>query len=155
MNYAGNYRSLLNLFYCCFYPILLFSNNIKKVPHFYLRFSVACLSYSPGMMNTTIFVFVQFSRYIRRYTMVGPSGLEPPTSRLSVVRSSQLSYGPVVLTNSAAPSQAQASASSFVLSTGNPLISRGLRGGSNSLLLVEISGLEPLTPCVQGKRSPS
>ena len=26
--------------------------------------------------------------------MVGPSGLEPPTSRLSVVRSSQLSYGP-------------------------------------------------------------
>ena len=28
--------------------------------------------------------------------MVGPSGLEPPTSRLSVVRSSQLSYGPVL-----------------------------------------------------------
>ena len=27
--------------------------------------------------------------------MVGPSGLEPPTSRLSVVRSSQLSYGPI------------------------------------------------------------
>ncbi len=26
---------------------------------------------------------------------MGPSGLEPPTSRLSVVRSSQLSYGPV------------------------------------------------------------
>ena len=28
--------------------------------------------------------------------MVGQSGLEPPTSRLSVVRSSQLSYGPVL-----------------------------------------------------------
>ena len=27
--------------------------------------------------------------------MVGPSGLEPPTLRLSVVRSSQLSYGPM------------------------------------------------------------
>ena len=27
--------------------------------------------------------------------MVGPSGLEPPTLRLSVVRSSQLSYGPI------------------------------------------------------------
>ena len=30
--------------------------------------------------------------------MVGPSGLEPPTSRLSVVRSSQLSYGPISVT---------------------------------------------------------
>ena len=27
--------------------------------------------------------------------LVGPSGLEPPTLRLSVVRSSQLSYGPI------------------------------------------------------------
>ena len=32
--------------------------------------------------------------------LVGPSGLEPPTLRLSVVRSSQLSYGPVVGTSS-------------------------------------------------------
>ena len=48
--------------------------------------------------------------------MVGPSGLEPPTLRLSVARSSQLSYGPV---------------------------------------LVEISGIEPLTSCLQGRRSPS
>ena len=29
--------------------------------------------------------------------VVGPSGLEPPTSRLSVVRSSQLSYGPIFI----------------------------------------------------------
>ena len=34
--------------------------------------------------------------YFRAYLrLVGPSGLEPPTLRLSVVRSSQLSYGPV------------------------------------------------------------
>ena len=31
------------------------------------------------------------------WLVVGPSGLEPPTSRLSVVRSSQLSYGPISL----------------------------------------------------------
>ena len=35
--------------------------------------------------------------------VVGPSGLEPPTSRLSVVRSSQLSYGPVVVDAKSAP----------------------------------------------------
>ena len=33
--------------------------------------------------------------FFKRKEVVGPSGLEPPTSRLSVVRSSQLSYGPV------------------------------------------------------------
>ena len=37
--------------------------------------------------------------YTPIFLMVGPSGLEPPTSRLSVVRSSQLSYGPVIPNN--------------------------------------------------------
>ena len=36
-----------------------------------------------------VFICMSFS------TQVGLSGLEPPTSRLSVVRSSQLSYGPI------------------------------------------------------------
>ena len=36
---------------------------------------------------------------------MGPSGLEPPTSRLSVVRSSQLSYGPVQSLTQRAPSK--------------------------------------------------
>ena len=38
----------------------------------------------------------------RKIQVVGPSGLEPPTSRLSVVRSSQLSYGPAELFSRAA-----------------------------------------------------
>ena len=37
-----------------------------------------------------LFLFMQFSRY----TLVGSSGLEPPTSRLSGARSNQLSYEP-------------------------------------------------------------
>ena len=39
------------------------------------------------------------------FLVVGPSGLEPPTSRLSVVRSSQLSYGPVQSLTQRAPSK--------------------------------------------------
>jgi hypothetical protein len=49
--------------------------------------------------------------------MVGSSGLEPPTSRLSGVRSNRLSYEPIYM--------------------------------------VEMSGIEPLTPCLQGRCSPS
>ena len=41
--------------------------------------------------------------FFKRKEVVGPSGLEPPTSRLSVVRSSQLSYGPVVVDAKSAP----------------------------------------------------
>ena len=44
--------------------------------------------------------------------LVGSSGLEPPTSRLSGVCSNQLSYEPI---------------------------------------MVEVSGFEPLTPCLQGR----
>ena len=49
------------------------------------RQALSQLSYIPDFMSSlSAFFFV-----------VGPSGLEPPTLRLSVVRSSQLSYGPV------------------------------------------------------------
>ena len=59
--------------------------------------------------------------------MVGSSGLEPPTSRLSGVRSNLLSYEPILL----------AAAVSLLLP------------------LVEMSGIEPLTPCLQSRCSPS
>ena len=54
-------------------------------------------------------------------SLVGQNGLEPSTSRLSVVCSSQLSYWPIFA----------------------------------HFFLVEISGIEPLTSCLQGRRSPS
>ena len=64
--------------------------------------------------------FIQFSKYLEKHNpsrlLVGSSGLEPPTSRLSGVRSNHLSYEPI---------------------------------------LVEINGIEPLTPCLQSRCSPS
>ena len=47
---------------------------------------------SPTGRGIVLFRSLRFSLRL----LVGPSGLEPPTLRLSVVRSSQLSYGPVV-----------------------------------------------------------
>ena len=57
--------------------------------------------------------------------MVGLDGLEPSTSRLSGARSSHLSYRPLFL------------------------------GGFGSVHLVEMMGFEPMTPCLQGRCSPS
>ena len=57
--------------------------------------------------------------------LVGPSGLEPPTSCLSGTRSNLLSYEPLWLVSDL------------------------------SHLVVEMMGFEPMTPCLQGRCSPS
>ena len=65
-------------------------------------------------------------------SLVGSSGLEPPTSRLSGARSNHLSYEPMLVFG----------------------VSR-LSNLSRSLGLVEMMGIEPMTPCLQGRCSPS
>ena len=62
---------------------------------------------------------------------MGLRGLEPPTLRLSVVRSNQLSYKPI------------------------SVYWRGLWFFSNPAPLVEMRRIELLTPCLQGRCSPS
>ena len=79
---------------------------MKQLLNFFLSASVAKLFQSISLPQLVQLVL----------EVVGQNGLEPSTSRLSVVCSSQLSYWP---------------------------------------LLVEISGIEPLTSCLQGRRSPS
>ena len=68
-------------------------------------------------------------RWLPFGSLVGSSGLEPPTSRLSGARSNHLSYEPV-------------------------LVFFGVSRSSCSPL-VEMKGIEPLTPCLQGRCSPS
>ena len=59
------------------------------------------------------------------WCLVGPSGLEPPTSCLSGTRSNLLSYEPIPV------------------------------GSHLPTTLVEMMGLEPMTPCLQSRCSPN
>ena len=74
-------------------------------------------------------VFNDQSKFFQPYRvgLVGTSGLEPPTSRLSGARSNHLSYAPLWL----------------------------LRYFFPQVPLVEMMGIEPMTPCLQGRCSPS
>ena len=66
--------------------------------------------------------------------LVGSSGLEPPTSRLSGARSNHLSYEPIRFFS--------------VLFTSTLFC-------TFCSVLVEMMGIEPMTPCLQGRCSPS
>ena len=112
-------------------------------------------------------------------SLVGQSGLEPPTSRLSVVCSSQLSYWPMFLRFRHSPSFFRRNGGDLRdrfsaekprrLQHATGMLSRvGFRSRctesncrqhfslfSSFRNLVEISGIEPLTSCLQGRRSPS
>ena len=92
--------------------------------------------------------------------LVGPSGLEPPTLRLSVVRSSQLSYGPVRRHKLHITRRTVYSTSrSFrCVSSSSQTRFAGLCSDFGRLAIiqmVEIVGIEPATSCLQGRRSPS
>ena len=66
--------------------------------------------------------------------MVGRGGLEPPTSRLSGVRSNHLSYRPIWWSLS---------------------LCKSASGSSIGSILVEPIGIEPMTLCLQSRCSPS
>ena len=90
--------------------------------------------------------------------LVGSSGLEPPTSRLSGARSNHLSYEPMLVFG------VSRSLEPFAFPTSSILYHRALHYGlqmCNVVLgrrhcrLVEMMGIEPMTPCLQGRCSPS
>ena len=82
--------------------------------------------------------------------LVGTSGLEPPTSRLSGARSNHLSYAPLWLI------QCISFLTPFFSLRYPPLsIVKVKRWNLPRKFLVEMMGFEPMTPCLQGRCSPS
>ena len=85
-----SYRFLLisSTFYCSknFYPKQLF----RLFEYFWLHYLVVSISHYLYSVFKVHFYHKAFLLYV-----VGPSGLEPPTSRLSGVRSNHLSYEPI------------------------------------------------------------
>ena len=89
--------------------------------------------------------------------LVGLDGLEPSTSRLSGARSSHLSYKPELTHRLYDSFIFCLSPSPFLPAR---LLTVGLQDGvpgfgSRHCRLVEMKGIEPLTPCLQGRCSPS
>ncbi len=77
---------------CSLTLVLFFTRHFSKIVVYpILSFSISCFHF-------TFFLYSVFKvRLPYLYDLVGPSGLEPPTSRLSGVRSNLLSYEPISL----------------------------------------------------------
>ena len=85
-------------------------------------------------MQLSIYGAIATAIVLHLKVLVGTSGLEPPTSRLSGVCSNQLSYVPILRCM---------------------LLVYSYKSRQYKTVLVEVSGIEPLTPCLQGRCSPS
>ncbi len=92
LNYAGTLLPLRNCTHSCnfhnFFAFCCLASSLCIIVQFSRCGSLVCQNQIPK--------FDQDRTPVSNFNMVGPSGLEPPTSRLSVVRSSQLSYGPIL-----------------------------------------------------------
>ena len=90
--------------------------------------------------------------------LVGSSGLEPPTSRLSGARSNHLSYEPMLVFGVSRSLEPFAFPTSYILYHRAPHYGLQMCNvvlGRRHCRLVEMMGIEPMTPCLQGRCSPS
>ena len=120
---------LNNLLFCPlsvrFYSNLSSYSIVNDLSGFTLTPSSASLTFRLGHKVPSLRWCPGFGS--RHCRLVGLDGLEPSTSRLSGARSSHLSYRPLFL--------------KVVIDSCSSL--------------VEMKGIEPLTPCLQGRCSPS
>ena len=71
---------------------------MEKNSYFHLLFGIIFTNYFNQIGKSQILLSVKYVLNIS-YTLVGTGRFELPTSRLSVVRSNQLSYAPVAVEN--------------------------------------------------------
>ena len=121
---------LLLLSYCSVFKV----QNCYAILPTKLRFvcanSAAHKNFRPFIAYAK-FYFIKFCKHGRLLLLVGLRGLEPPTSRLSGVRSNHLSYKPMLV------------------------FGDGRRFFVFRRPVVEMRRIELLTPCLQGRCSPS
>jgi hypothetical protein len=107
----SNKRPLCCLAYHFFITLFSFQGSIFQL---LLQPDLKICLYARSSNPTTTVVSVSrppdeirlyLALHARCNLLVGPSGLEPPTLRLSVVRSSQLSYGPISTAQGLVPSK--------------------------------------------------
>ena len=115
-----------------------------------------------------------YARVLCAFALVGPSGLEPPTSCLSGTRSNLLSYDPLWLVcdshtwlgdDGDSSSIRFAKTANIAFAILNPWVLLQsvifITGQKSPNLfvtfcpVVEMMGFEPMTPCLQGRCSPS
>ena len=122
-------------------------------------FFLNCKDWTKKIINYSLFTILY------SFLLVGLSGLEPPTSRLSGGRSNRLSYKPIFTNSQFVMRNAQLllrpafvshlslrEITTFWLTN---IIIYSLFFIRYSFLLVEIIGIEPMTPCLQSRCSPS
>ena len=121
---------LLLLSYCSVFKV----QNCYAILPTKLRFvcanSAAHKNFRPFIAYAK-FYFIKFCKHGHLLLLVGLRGLEPPTSRLSGVRSNHLSYKPMLV------------------------FGDGRRFFVFRRPVVEMRRIELLTPCLQGRCSPS
>ena len=79
-----------------------FYSTIRKLDNIFIMLPLYLGSFSPTISNRLTFsvncnCFVKYMNFLQ--TVVGTGRFELPTSRLSVVRSNQLSYAPLAVAN--------------------------------------------------------
>ena len=111
MNYAGFTKKFFKIVIVTLHPFGCCSTIKTYASHSFECLPLCCLTslsshcsvfkvqYFQPLLKPDLKIQIPLGFEIQQQTLplVGLSGLEPPTLRLSVVRSSQLSYGPVFL----------------------------------------------------------